>query len=79
MMAQAYTYMLLVEGKLFRIMVTHFDPSIRPITRSKLTITLIYQKLNKADTDIYLLLGGVSCVVICYELWMSKTTQDTFQ
>ena len=46
MMPHAYTPLYMVEGEGFRRMVTHLDPYIRPITRSKLTRTLIPQKLN---------------------------------
>ena len=59
-------------------MVTHIDPSIRPIIRSKLTRTLIPPKLDKTATYVSSLLDGVRCVVIYYDLWMSKTTQNIF-
>ena len=52
MMSHAYTTLSLVEGESFRRMVTNLDPSIRPITRSKFTRTLITQKFNKAETDV---------------------------
>ena len=59
-------------------MVNRLDLSIRPINRSKLTRSLIPQKLKKAETDVSSLLGVVSGVVIYYDLWMSKTTQEIF-
>ena len=59
-------------------MVTHLDPSIQPITRSKFIRTLISQKLKKAETDASSLLNVVRCVFISYDLWMSKTKQDIF-
>ena len=74
MMAHAYTHLSLVEGEAFRRMVTHIDPPLQPITMSKLTSTLIPQKLKKAETFVSSLLGGGSCVVVSYDLWMSKTT-----
>ena len=78
MMAHAYTPLSLVEGESLRRMFTRLDSYIRPITRSKLTRTLISQKLKKAETDVPSLLYGVLCVVISYDLWMSKMTQDIF-
>ena len=78
-MEHSYKPMFLAEGKAFRRMVTHLDPYILPITRYKFTITLIPQKLKNAETDVSSFLDGVRCVVISYELWISKTTQDMFQ
>ena len=78
MTTHSYTPMLMAEGKEFQSMVTHLDPSIRPITRPKFTRTIIPEKLNKSETDVSSFLDGVCCVVIYYELWMSKTTQDIF-
>ena len=79
MMAHTYTPLSLVEGEAFRWIVTHLDLSVRPITRSKLTRTLISHKLKKAETDVSSLIEGVCSVVISYDLWMSKTKQDIFQ
>ena len=79
MMAHAYTPMSLLEGEAFCRMVTHLDPSIRPITRSKLTRTLNPHKLKKSETYVSSLLDDVCCVVIYYDYWMSKMTQDIFQ
>ena len=59
-------------------MFNHLDPSIQHITRSKLTSYFTPKKLNKAETIIPSLLDDVSCVVISYDLSMSKTTQDIF-
>ena len=59
-------------------MVTNLDPSIRPITRSKFTRTLIPHKLKNLETYVSSLLDGVSFVVIYYILWMSNMTQETF-
>ena len=59
-------------------MVTHLDPSIQPIARSKLTRTTIPHKCKKTETDVSSLIDGVRCVVISYDLWMSKMTQDIF-
>ena len=78
-MAHAYTTILLVEGEAFCRMATHIDLSIRPITRSKLTRDLIPQKLKKIETYVSSLLGGVRCVVISYDLWMSEMTQEIFR
>ena len=78
MMANTYTPLSLVEGDEFRSMVTHIDPYIRPITRSKLTRNIIPQKLHKAETEVSTLIYVVRCVVISYDLWISKTTQYFF-
>ena len=59
-------------------MVTHLDTSIRNIIRSKMTRTLVPQKLQKVETKVSTLLDSVSCVLISYDLWMSNTTQDFF-
>ena len=75
-MEDTYTPLSLVEEKSFLRMVNHLDPSIRPITRSKFTSTLTPQKFKKTETYVSSLLDGVSCVVISYDLWMSKTTHD---
>ena len=79
MMAHAYTPLSLVEGKALHIMVTHLDPSILPIYRSKLTMTLIPQKIKKSETYVSSLLDGVCYDVISYDLWMSKWTHEFFQ
>ena len=79
MMAHTYTPLLLEEGEALLRMVTHLDPSIRPITRPTFTRVLIPQKLKTAETDVSLLLNGVCCVFIYYELWISKTTHRIFQ
>ena len=77
MMAHAYTTLSLTEGAELRRMVTHLDPSIQPISRSKLTRTRIPQKLKKTETYFFSLLDGVRCVII-YNLWMSNMPQDIF-
>ena len=79
MMAHTYTPMLLVEGGVSRRIVTYFDTYIQRINRAQLTRNLIPQKLMKAETDISSLLDGLHCVVISYDLLMSKTTQEIFQ
>ena len=79
MMAHTYTPLLLVQGEALHRMVTHLYPSIRPITRSKLTRTRIPHKLKKSETYVYSFLDGVCGVFISYDLWMSNTTQDIFQ
>ena len=78
MMEHAYIPLSLVEGEVFRRMVTQLDPSIRPITRSKSKRTLTPQKFNNSETDVSSLIYGVRCVVISYDLWMSKVAQDIF-
>ena len=75
MMAHAYAPLSLVEGYRLRRMVNNVDPYIWPITRYKLTRTLIPQKLQKEKTEVSTLIYGVRCVVISYELWMSKAAQ----
>ena len=75
-MAHACTPLSLVEGESYLRIDTHLDPSTPPITSYKLTRTLIIQILNKAEKDVSSLLDGVRCVVISYDLWMSKMTQD---
>ena len=67
-MTQACTPLSLVEGDAFQRMVTHLDTSIKPTTRSKLTWTLIPQKLHNTEIEVSTLLVGVSCVVISYDL-----------
>ena len=79
MMAHAYIHLSLVDVEAFLRMVTHLDPSIRPITRSIFISTLIPHKLKKEETYVSSLLDGVRCVVISYDLWMSKMTQDISQ
>ena len=74
MMTYWYKHLSLVEGEQFRVMFTHIDLSIRPITRSKFTRTLTPHKFKKAETDVSSFLDGVHCVVISNDLWMSKTT-----
>ena len=78
MMAHSYAHMFLVEGGAFRRMVTPLNLSIQNITRSKLTRTIIPHKFNKAETDSYSFLDGVIFVVVSYNLWISKNTQDIF-
>ena len=68
MIEHTYTPLSLLEGEAFRRMFTHLDPSIWPITRSKLIKTLTSHKLKKAETDFSSLLDGVCCVVISYDL-----------
>ena len=68
----------MVEGGEFHRVVTHLDMFIPFITRSKFTSTLIPHKFNNEETDVSSLIDGVRCVVISYDLWMSKTTQDIF-
>ena len=79
MMSHSYIPLLPVERGAFRRMVTHLDPSIRPTIRSKLTRTLIPQKLKKSETDASSFLDCVPCVLIYYDLWLSKMTQESFQ
>ena len=43
-----------------------------------MTRTHIPHKFKKAETYVSSFLGGVRCVVVSYDLWMSKTTQDIF-
>ena len=71
--------LLLVERGKLHIIATELDSTIWPINRYKFTRTLTPQKLNIAETDVSSLLGGMRCVVICYDLWMSKTTHEIFQ
>ena len=78
MMTHTYTPLSLVAGEAFLRMVTYLDPSIQPITRSKLTRTFIPHKLKNPETDVSSLIDGVRFVVISYYLWMSKTTQEIF-
>ena len=59
MMTHAYTNILLVEGGAFRIMVTHLDISIRPISRSKFAKNLIPHKLKQAKKDF------LCCFMVC--------------
>ena len=63
-MKHAYTPLSLVEGKEFHRIITHLDPPIQHITRSKLTRNLTPNKLNNAEKYVSSLLDGVSCVVI---------------
>ena len=70
MMTHTYTHMLLVEGEAFPGMVIHLDPSI--------CLSLTPHKLKRVETDSSSLLDDVYCVVISYDLWMSKTTKDIF-
>ena len=78
MVVHDYTPISLVEGGAFRRMVTRLDPSIGPLTRSKLTRVLIPHQIQKAETEVSVLLDGVRCIVISYDLWIPKTTQDFF-
>ena len=78
MLSHSYTPMLMVEGRALCSMSPHLDTQNLPITRSKLTNSLIHHKLNRAETYVSSLLDVVCCVVISYYLWMSKTTQEIF-
>ena len=77
-MSHACTPLTRAEGEEFRMMVTHLDTIIRPITRYKLTRTLTTHTFKKAKKYVSSLLDGVRCVLISYDLWMYKTTQDIF-
>ena len=79
MIAHTYTPLPLVEGGSLRWVVNCLDLSIRSMNRYKFTRSLISQKLNKAEKEVSKFLDGVRCVVIYYDLWMSKTTQEFFQ
>ena len=48
MIPHTYKPLLLVEEKAFLKIITHLDPSIKPITSSKSTRTLIPQKLKNS-------------------------------
>ena len=75
MLTHNYTHIFLLEGKAFLNMFTHLGPSIWPITRYKLTRTLIPQKLNTEETYVSSLRDGVR--FFCHFLWHLDVQDDT--
>ena len=75
-MAHAFTSLSLVDHVCFRNMTQDLDPHLRPVGISKLSQSLIPTKNQLVDKSVIKRLEEVKAVVISYNLWMSRKTEE---
>ena len=77
-MAHAFTPLLLVDHDCFRKLTQDLDPLLRPVGQSKLSRSLIPTKNKLVEKSVIESLEEVKAVVISYDLWMSRKTEEIF-
>ena len=78
MMAHASTSLSLVGHDCFRKLTQDIDPRLCPVGRSKLSRSLIHTKNKLVEKSVINRLAEVKYVVISYNLWMSRKTEEIF-
>ena len=78
LMAHTFTSLFLVDHDCFRNLTQDLDPRLRPVGRSKLSRSLIPTKKKLAEKSVIERLAEVKAVVISYDLWMSRKTEEIF-
>ena len=77
-MSHAFTFLSLVDHDCFRKLTQDIDPRLCPFGRSKLSQNLIPTKNKLAEKSVIERLAEVKAVVISYDLWMSRKTEEFF-
>ena len=77
-MAHAFTLLSLVDHDCFRKLKQDLEPCLRPVGRSKLSRSLIPTKKKLMEKSVIENLAEVKAVVISYDLWMSRKTEEIF-
>ena len=78
LMAHAFTSLSLVDHDFFCKLTQDNDPRLRPVGRSKLSWSLVPTKKKLAEKYVIERLEEVKTVVISYDLWMSRKTEEIF-
>ena len=78
LMEHAFTLLLLVDHDCFCKLTQDLDPHLRPVKRSKLSRSLIPTKKKLVEKSVINRLEEVKAVVISYDLWMSRRTEEIF-
>ena len=75
-MAHAFTLLSLVDHDCFRKLTQDLDPCLRPVGRSKLLWSLIPTDNQLVEKYVIKILAEVKAVVINYNLWRSRKTEE---
>ena len=76
LMAHAFTSLSLVDHDCFRKLKQYLDPRLCPVGQSKLSRSLITTKNKLVEKSVIERLAEVKAVVISYDLWMSRKTEE---
>ena len=78
LMAHAFTPLLLVDHYFLRNLKQDLDPRLCPVRQSKLSRSLIPTKKKLVEKSVIERLAEIKAVVISYDLWMSRKTEEIF-
>ena len=78
LMAHAFMSLPLVDHDYSRKLTQDLDPWLHPIGRSKLSQSLIPTEKQSVERSVIERLAKVKSVVISYDLWMSRKTEEIF-
>ena len=77
-MAHAFTLLSLVDHDFFRNLKQDLEPRLHPVGKSKLLRSLIPTENQLVEKSVIKRLVEVKAVVIRYDLWMSRKTEECF-
>ena len=78
LMAHVFTSLLMVDHDCFRILTQDLDPQLHPIEHSKISRSLIPTENQSAERSVIERLAKVKAILISYDLWMSRNTEEIF-
>jgi len=76
--ASSYTPLSLVEEPSFRKIIADIDPRLNPISRSRLSRTLIPKIYQEIETDVKAQVDAIAASCLSYDLWMTRKNEEIF-
>ena len=73
-----FTSLSLVDHDCFRTLTQDIDPRLHPVGRSKISWSLIPTENQLVEKYVIERLAKVKAVVIIYDLWMIRKTEELF-
>ena len=77
-MAHSFTSLSLIDYDCFRKLTQDLEPRLCPVGRSKLPRSLTPTKKQLVEKSVIERLAEVKAVVISYDLWTSRKTEEIF-
>ena len=77
-MAYAFTLLSLSNHDCFRNLTQDLEPRLQPVGKSKLLRIIIPTEKQLVERSVIDNLAKVKAVVIIYDLWMSRNTEEIF-
>ena len=77
-MAHVFKSLLFVDHDCFRKMAHDLDPRLIPVGQSKMSRSIIPTKNRLVEKSVVERLAEVKAVVISYNIWITRKTEETF-